>query len=62
MSYPFEFIEFDTLTKSERLQILSHEEYKLLWGRPRTSATNSEFFFALNRCEAEVLTRLRNSF
>ena len=47
------------LPQSERLQILSPEEFELLWGLPRFSRADRDLFFTLNRREEETLARLR---
>lgn len=49
----------DALPQSERLQILSPEEYELLWGFPRFESTDRVGYFALNEREKAVLGRLR---
>lgn len=47
------------LPRSDRLQILSAEEYELLWGRPRFSQSDRDLFFALTASEFQILGRLR---
>lgn len=47
------------LPQSDRLQILSPEEYELLWGVPRFSQYDRDLFFALTAREHHTLGRLR---
>lgn len=61
MSDPFDFADDDVLPRSDRLQILSPEEYELLWGLPRFSQADRDLFFALNRHEEQALAGLRTS-
>ncbi len=42
----------DSLPQSgDRLQILSHEEYKLLWGFPRFPQNDRDLFFTMTTPE-----------
>ncbi len=59
MPDPFEFADNDVLPQSDRLQILSPEEYELLWGMPRFSQYDRDLFFSLNRRDEQALARLR---
>ena len=47
------------LPQSDRLQILSSEEYELLWGVPRFSQYDRDLFFTLAAPERHALARLR---
>lgn len=47
------------LPQSDRLQILSPDEYELLWGVPRFSQYDRDMFFSLTTRERHTLTRLR---
>jgi len=47
MSDPCDFADDDVLPQSGRLQILSPEEYELLWEFPRFSQADRDLFFAL---------------
>ncbi|MFT5446565.1 MAG: TnpA family transposase [Gammaproteobacteria bacterium] len=57
MSEPWDWDE--VLPRSDRLRILSPEEYELLWGLPRFSPSDREVFFGLNALETALLRRLR---
>lgn len=59
MPDPFDFADDDILPQSDRLQILSPEEYELLWGSPRFSLADRDLFFSLNRRDEQTLARLR---
>jgi hypothetical protein len=59
MSYPVDNNEETFLPQSDRLQILSPEEYELLWGVPRFSQYDRDLFFALTAPERHALARLR---
>ena len=59
MSDPFDFANEDVFPQSDRLQILSPEEYELLWGLPRFSEADRDLFFTLNQREEQTLGRLR---
>ena len=59
MSDPFDIADDDILPQSDRLQILSPEEYELLWGLPRFSLADRDLFFTLNRREEQILGQLR---
>ncbi|MDA0681538.1 MAG: Tn3 family transposase [Proteobacteria bacterium] len=59
MSDPIDNNEDTFLPQSDRLQILSPEEYELLWGVPRFSQYDRDLFFALTAPERHVLARLR---
>jgi len=58
MSEPYD-AEDVFLPQSDRLQILSREEYELLWGLPRFTQDERDLFFALNPREERVLKGLR---
>ena len=49
----------DILPQSERLQVLSPEEYELLWGHPVFSDSDRTLFFQLNAREQEYFDQLR---
>ena len=55
MSDPFDFANEDVFPQSDRLQILSPEEYELLWGLPRFSEADRDLFFTLNQREEQTL-------
>jgi TnpA family transposase/CheY-like chemotaxis protein len=59
MPDPFDDTDDDFLPQSDRLQILSPEEYDLLWGLPRLSQADRDLFFTLNPREEQALSRLR---
>jgi TnpA family transposase len=59
MSDPFDFANEDVFPQSDRLQILSPEEYELLWGLPHFSEAERGLFFTLNQREGQTLGRLR---
>ncbi len=61
MPDPYDNTEDIFLPQRERLQILSAEEYELLWGLPRFSHADRDLFFTLNRREEEMLARLRTT-
>ena len=44
---------------SDRLQILTPEEYELLWGLPRLTATERDLYFSLTPREQAVFERVR---
>ena len=44
---------------SDRLQILTPEEYELLWGLPRLTATERDLYFSLTPREQAVFDRVR---
>ncbi|MEM6301373.1 MAG: hypothetical protein AAF749_06495 [Pseudomonadota bacterium] len=44
----------DFLPQGHRLQILTPEEYELLWGDPRLTAAERELFFSTTRREHTV--------
>jgi hypothetical protein len=43
----FDPLEPDLLLQSNRLQILSSEEYEALWGLPRFTPAERDIFFSL---------------
>lgn len=49
----------DLLPQGNRLQILSPEEYELLWGLPRFTMSDRQLFFALTPREQDCYERLR---
>ena len=49
----------DLLPQGNRLQILSPEEYELLWGLPQFSNADQRLFFSLTTREQLVFDRLR---
>ncbi len=49
----------DFLRQGNRLQILSPEEYELLWGLPQFTMSHRRFFFALTPREEDRYERLR---
>ncbi|EAQ96687.2 Tn3 family transposase [Congregibacter litoralis] len=49
----------DFLPQGHRLQILTPEEYELLWGFPTLTATERELFFSTNRREQTVFELAR---
>lgn len=49
----------DLLPQGNRLQILSPEEYELLWGLPQFSTSDRQLFFSLTPREQAVFDRLR---
>ena len=59
MSEPIDNNEDIFLPQSDRLQILSPEEYELLWGVPRFSQYDRDLFFSLTAREQHTLGRLR---
>lgn len=59
MSDPIDSNEDIFLPQSDRLQILSPEEYELLWCVPRFSQYDRDLFFALTASERHALSRLR---
>ena len=59
MSDPIDNDEDIFPPQSDRLQILSPEEYELLWGVPRFSQYDRDLFFSLTARERHTLARLR---
>jgi len=59
MSERWDWGSEEPLPQSDRLQILSPEEYDLLWGLPRFGPAERELFFTLNQREKSLLGRLR---
>jgi TnpA family transposase len=57
---PLDDSDGETLPQSDRLQILSPEEYELLWGFPRFTQTDRDLFFALTAPEREALEQRRS--
>jgi hypothetical protein len=49
----------DLLPHGNRLQILSPEEYELLWGFPQFTMSERQLFFALTPREQSCYARLR---
>jgi hypothetical protein len=43
--FPLDDPDGDSLPQSDRLQILSPEEYELLWGFPRFTQSDRDLFF-----------------
>ena len=48
----------DALPQSDRLQILSPEEYDALWGRPRFTPADRDIFFSLTPPERDLVKKL----
>jgi hypothetical protein len=61
MSKPWDWGSDEVLPRSDRLRILSPEEYELLWGHPRFSDDGRALFFELNPQEQTLLGRLRTA-
>ena len=59
MSEAWDWGSDEVLPGSDRLRILSPEEYELLWGLPRFSQSDREVFFGLKPWEGALLRRLR---
>ena len=61
LSMPWElyFDADDPRPQSDRLQILTPEEYELLWGLPQFSTGERELFFAPSPRDKAALARLR---
>ena len=54
-------LEGDSLPQSgDRLQILSPEEYELLWGFPRFTQSDRDLFFTLTSPERNALEQRRS--
>ena len=53
--FPLDGPDDDSFPQSDRLQILSREEYELLWGFPRFTQSDRDLFFTLTAPEREVL-------
>jgi len=51
----------DFLPQGHRLQILKPEEYELLWGLPRLTATEQDIYFSLTPREQAVFDRVRTA-
>lgn len=49
------------LPQSDRLQILSLDEYELLWGVPRFSQYDRDLFFSLTAPERRALVCLKTA-
>ncbi len=56
--FPLDDPDGETLPQSDRLQILSPEEYELLWGFPRFTQSDRDLFFTLTAPECEALLRV----
>jgi len=56
----FDDSDGDGIPQSDRLQILSPEEYELLWGVPRFTQSDRELFFTLTAPEREALEQRRS--
>jgi hypothetical protein len=56
----FDDSDDDGLPQSDRLQILSPEEYELLWGFPRFTQSDRDLFFTLTAPEREALGHRRS--
>lgn len=50
----------DTLPQSDRLQILSPDEYEFLWGFPHFTQSDRALFFTLTAAEREVIKGCRS--
>ena len=57
----FDPLEPDILLQSNRLQILSSEEYDALWGLPRFTQADRDIFFSLTAREREAMDKLRTT-
>ena len=57
---PFDDAHGESLPRSDRLQILSPEEYELLWGFPRFTPSDRDLFFTLTAPEREALGHRRS--
>ena len=53
--------ESDGIPQSDRLQILSPEEYELLWGFPRFTQSDRDLFFTLTAPERAALEQRRST-
>lgn len=59
MSQPNHYPNDIFLPQSDRLQILSPDEYELLWGLPTFSQEDQDLFFTITPREEQVLQQLR---
>lgn len=50
----------DSLPQSDRLEILTPEEYELLWGFPRFTQSDRDLFFTLTAPERKALAQCRS--
>ncbi len=57
----FDPLEPDILLQSNRLQILSSEEYDSLWGLPRFTQADRDIFFSLTARERDAMDKLRTT-
>ena len=58
---PLDDLDGDSLPQSgDRLQILSPEEYELLWGFPRFTQSDRDRFFTLTAPERDALEQRRS--
>ncbi len=57
---PLDNPDGEALPQSDRLQILSPEEYELLWGFPRFTQSDRDLFFTLTAPEREALEQRRS--
>lgn len=55
----FDALDDDILRQSNRLQILSPEEYDALWGLPRFTHADRDIFFSLTAPERDAVGKLR---
>ena len=58
--FPPDHSDGDAVPQSDRLQILSPEQYELLWGFPRFTQNDRDLFFALTAPEREALDQRRS--
>ena len=58
--FPLDDPDGEAVPQSDRLQILSPEEYELLWGFPRFTQSDRELFFTLTAPEREALEQRRS--
>ena len=58
--FPSDHADGDALPQSDRLQILSPEEYELLWGFPHFTQSDRDLFFTLTAPEREAQERCRS--
>ena len=61
ISEPYHFHDGIFLPQSDRLQILSPEEYELLWGLPRFSEYDRNLFFSITPREKQLLRSLKSA-
>ncbi len=57
----FDPLDYDLSLQSNRLQILSSEEYDALWGPPRFTPADRDIFFSLTARERHAMEKLRTA-